>query len=163
MLVLQRSDRKYDHNSWYIHCFSPTKRPKGQHLPYSLFFLPRCRRKLQFVHERRAFDRSPRGFKIERRSVNQSTTRCYTSYSKGRIVNTVVSRSSLNLSRFFILIIELQDGRTKLTLEDLGSKTGTYVNDSPSRIGHGTTVVLKVGDKIKFGTVRNVWTWVQSP
>lgn len=84
-----------------------------------------------------------------------------TLYTVGRLSTDLILGDDLSISRTHVRICLPKPGTGQaLTVEDLGSKYGTFINND---IAHNkkmkpkTPTALRVGDKIRFGALKNVW------
>lgn len=82
-------------------------------------------------------------------------------YTVGRLSTDLILGDDLSISRTHVRIC-LPSAATgeSLTVEDLGSKYGTFINNdiaANKKMKPKTATTLQVGDKIRFGALKNVW------
>lgn len=82
-------------------------------------------------------------------------------YTVGRLSTDLILGDDLSISRTHVRIC-LPSASTghSLTVEDLGSKYGTFINNDIAqnkKMKPKTPTALQVGDKIRFGALKNVW------
>lgn len=82
-------------------------------------------------------------------------------YTVGRLSTDLILGDDLSISRTHVRICLSSAGRGQsLTVEDLGSKYGTFINNdiaANKKMKPKTATTLQVGDKIRFGALKNVW------
>ncbi|XP_023169913.2 nibrin [Drosophila hydei] len=79
-------------------------------------------------------------------------------YTIGRMSTDVILAEDLSISRAHVKICVSNGG--PLAVEDLGSRYGTFINndiDRNKKINPKTPTPMLVGDKIRFGALKNVW------
>ncbi|XP_002007605.4 nibrin [Drosophila mojavensis] len=79
-------------------------------------------------------------------------------YTIGRLSTDVILSEDLSISRTHVKICPSNGG--SLTVEDLGSRYGTFINDDIERskkMSAKTPTPLHIGDRIRFGALKNVW------
>ncbi|KAH8302933.1 hypothetical protein KR044_012030, partial [Drosophila immigrans] len=84
-----------------------------------------------------------------------------TVYTVGRLSTDLVLSEDLSISRTHVRLTVSSAGIDgPITLNELGSKYGTFINDDIAlnkRIKAKTPIGLFVGDTIRFGALKNIW------
>ncbi|XP_051861225.1 nibrin [Drosophila albomicans] len=93
-------------------------------------------------------------------------------YTVGRLSTDLILSEDLSISRTHVrLCLPIADSKKPLSVIDLGSKYGTYINNDiplnkkmPAKI----LTPLQVGDNIRFGALKNIWQlsqlqWITTP
>ncbi|KAH8408380.1 hypothetical protein KR215_004656 [Drosophila sulfurigaster] len=82
-------------------------------------------------------------------------------YTVGRLSTDLILSEDLSISRTHVrLCLPSADNKKPLSVIDLGSKYGTYINnDIPlnKKMPAKTLTPLQVGDNIRFGALKNIW------
>ncbi|XP_062133154.1 nibrin [Drosophila sulfurigaster albostrigata] len=82
-------------------------------------------------------------------------------YTVGRLSTDLILSEDLSISRTHVrLCLPSTDNKKPLSVIDLGSKYGTYINnDIPlnKKMPAKTLTPLQVGDNIRFGALKNIW------
>ncbi|XP_070064236.1 nibrin isoform X2 [Drosophila virilis] len=82
-------------------------------------------------------------------------------YTIGRLSTDFILAKDLSISRSHVRLCLPSAGSAEaLTVEDLGSRYGTFINDDIKRnkkLNAKTPTPIQVGDKVRFGALENVW------
>ncbi|KAH8369777.1 hypothetical protein KR093_000953, partial [Drosophila rubida] len=84
-----------------------------------------------------------------------------TTYTIGRLSTDLILAEDLSISRTHVrLCLSSTSTDEPLTLVDLGSKFGTYINNDIAlnkKMPANTPTALQLGDKIRLGALKNIW------
>ncbi|XP_064540037.1 nibrin [Drosophila montana] len=82
-------------------------------------------------------------------------------YTIGRLSTDFILAKDLSISRTHVrLCLPSAGSAAALTVEDLGSRYGTFINDDIRRnrkMSANTPTPIQIGDKVRFGALENVW------
>ncbi|EDV96039.1 nibrin [Drosophila grimshawi] len=95
--------------------------------------------------------------KVDNESVKFILLPVKATYTVGRLSTDLILSEDLSISRTHV---SLCLSSNELTVEDLGSRYGTFINsgiEKNKKMPAKTPTPLQIGDKVRFGALKNIW------